>query len=158
MLINFNIQWFSQIIFLGESNSSRRESSVGNKQPQTLVGLFLYPENGINTRSYIFTIYTRIKRRITYFLGLKRKKKNIYQQYQSKLHDETLSLQHFSCNLTLEIFFHKTNKQTKISCFDVFYYFPSFCVLSLSKATYKDHQSCLVRSQPQFLGFPRQHL
>lgn len=75
MLINFNIQWFSQIIFLGENNSSHRESSVGNKQPQTLVGLFLYPENGINTRSYILTIYTRIKRRITYFLGLKRKKK-----------------------------------------------------------------------------------
>lgn len=47
MLINFNIQWFSQIIFLGENNSSHRESSVGNKQPQTLVGLFLYPENGI---------------------------------------------------------------------------------------------------------------
>ena len=78
MLINFNIQWFSQIIFLGENNSSCRESSVGNKRPQTLVGLFLYPENGINTRSYIFTIYTRIKRRITYFLGLKRKKKKTF--------------------------------------------------------------------------------
>ena len=100
MLINFNIQWFSQIIFLGENNSSHRESSVGNKQPQTLVGLFLCPENGINTRSYILTIYTRFKRRITYFLGLKRKKKK--KTFITSIRVNCM-MKHFLSNISLVI-------------------------------------------------------